>query len=368
MFKKMLGITMAFVVTAATLMGCGNSNQAEENETSAAEKAPVVEEASVNEESASEEAAGEFEFADSNQDGKVVIGYSASSLSDNFMIETSDKLKNLCEGYGYEYTVMGAEGVTTKQVEQIENMVTMGCDWIYAMILDPDAMEEVFKKAEEQNTHIVYIGTAYEDPSVFTAALAADQYDFGYQAAVAASKWIDENYPDAEDGTVEVAVFKNSLLEDFQRRADGLTQIEELNPKAKIVETYDLVGQDVVAAKCQEYAEQLFMKHPDVKVILSHGSEYGIAIDEVIMRMPALDPQTLGIFGCDWLVPAANSIKDSAEGKSTIRALVATGDLNQLVLDLIRGSVVPDEEQYVYIPIYTFDAANMDDAFEMFGN
>lgn len=42
--------------------------------------------------------------------------------------------------------------------------------------------------------------------------------------------------------------------------------------------------------------------------------------------------------------------------------------MNQLVLDLIRGSVVPDEEQYVYIPIYTFDAANMDDAFEMFGN
>ena len=44
---------------------------------------------------------------------------------------------------------------------------------------------------------------------------------------------------------------------------------------------------------------------------------------------------------------------------------MATGDLNQLVLDLIRGSVAPDEEQYVYIPIYTFDAANMDDAFEI---
>lgn len=284
------------------------------------------------------------------------------------MVETSEKLQKLCEGYGYEYTVMGAEGVTTKQVEQIENMVTMGCDWIYAMILDPDAMEEVFKKAEEQNTHIVYIGAAYEDQSVFTAALAAAQYDFGYQAAEAASKWIDENYPDAADGTVEVAVFKNSIVEDFQKRADGFAQIEVLNSKAKIVETYDLVGQDAAAAKCQEYTDQLFMKHPDVKVILSHSSDYGTAIDEVIMRTPALDPGTIGIFSDDWLVPAANGIKDSADGKSAFRALVASGDLNQLVLDLARGDVVPDEDGYVYAPMYTFDITNIDEAFEMFEN
>ncbi len=362
MLKRLMGITMAFAITAATLMGCGNKQEAGEVKT------PATEEAPAEEKEASAEKTGEFDPADSNQDGKVVIGYSASSLSDNYMVETSEKLQKLCDGYGYEYTVMGAEGVTTKQVEQIENMITMGCDWIYAMILDPDAMEEVFKKAEEQNTHIVYIGTAYEDLSVFTAALAAAQYDFGYQAAEAASKWIDENYPDAEDGTIEVAVFKNSILEDFQKRADGFAQIENLNPKAKIVETYDLVGQDAAAAKCQEYTDQLFMKHPDVKVILSHSSDYGTAIDEVIMRTPTLDPATMGLFSVDWLVPAANGIKDSAEGKSTFRALVASGDLNQLVLDLIRGDVMPDEEKYVYIPMYTFDAANIDEAFEMFGN
>lgn len=362
MLKRLLGITMAFTITAATLMGCGNKQEAGEVKT------PATEEAPAEEKEASVEKTGEFDSADSNQDGKVVIGYSASSLSDNYMVETSEKLQKLCEGYGYEYTVMGAEGVTAKQIEQIENMVTMGCDWIYAMILDPDAMEEVFRKAEEQNTHIVYIGTAYEDPSVFTAALAAAQYDFGYQAAEAAAQWIDENYPDAEDGTVEVAVFKNSILEDFQKRADGFAQIETLNSKAKIVETYDLVGQDAAAAKCQEYTDQLFMKHPDVKVILSHSSDYGTAIDEVIMRTPALDPETIGLFSDDWLIPAANGIKDSVEGKSTFRALVASGDLNQLVMDLIRGEVLPDEEKYVYIPMYTFDAANIDEAFEMFEN
>lgn len=364
MFKKLLGVTVVFTLAVAALTGCGNNMAPEKTE----ESAEVQESA---EETKGNEATGDLGTADSNKDGKVIVGFSASSLSDNYMVETSDNLQALCESYGYEYTVMGAEGVTAKQVEQIENMVTMGCDWIYAMILDVDAMEEIFKKAEGQNTHIIYIGEGakdYDYPGGFTAALTGSQYDYGYQVAMAAAAWIDENYPDAEDGSVEVALFKNTVVEAFQDRADGMAQVETLTSKAKIVETYDLVGQDAAAAKCQEYTDQLFMKHPDVKVILAHSSDYGTAIDEVIMRTPNLDPKTMGIFSDDWLLPAAEGIKVSVNGDSTFRALVANGDSNQQILNIIRGEEVPDEVGNVYAPMYTFDISNIDEAFEMFGN
>lgn len=84
-----------------------------------------------------------------------------------------------------------------------------------------------------------------------------------------AADWIDASFPDAEDGSIEVAVFENSSNDLFQQRAEGLKQVEELTSKAKIVEVYDLAGQQNSGAKCQEYADALFLSHRTARWSLS---------------------------------------------------------------------------------------------------
>ena len=307
-----------------------------------------------------------FEFADTNHDGKVKIGFSAVSFADAWMVSSDEALKELCAEYGYEYTSQGAEGNSATQVNQLENMVTMGCDWIYAMIFDVDALEGACKKAEENNCHIIYIGNPFDDRDAFYCALTGSQYDFGYAVAELANKLVDEKYPDAAEGSIEAALFMNTTAEDFKFRADGMAEIEKLNPKVKIVETYDLVGQDAAAAKCQEYTDQLFMTHPNCKLILSHSSDFAIAIDEDIMRTPSLEPSSIAIFSDDWLEAAGQSVRASANNESTLRGFVASGDLNATVLKICSGELLPNADGTMNAELFSFTQENIEDAFAMF--
>lgn len=355
MNKRITAILIVLALVAAMFAGCASTSP---------EGADSDSQGTVG---ANAAGTGEFEFADTNKDGKVVVGFSAFTFSDAWMVSSDEALRALCAEYGYEYTSQGAESNSATQVGQIENMITMGCDWIYATIFDPDALEDTCKKAEENNCHIIFLGDAYEDRDAFYAAISGSQYDYGYLSAVAASAWIDEKYPDAAEDSIEAAIFKNTTTEDFQSRADGMAYIEVLNPKVKIVEIYDLVGQDAATAKCQEYTDQLFVEHPDCKLILSHSSDFAIAIDEDIMRTATLDPSTIGIFSDDWLLAAGQSVRESADNNSTLRGFVASGDVNATVLKIVRGEILPDDEGYISSEMFTFTVDNIDDAFAMFG-
>ena len=294
------------------------------------------------------------------------IGFSAMTLSDAALVQTSDKLKAVCDKNGWKYEAQGAEGVAATQVSQIENMVTMGCDIILITPLDYDAIHDVMKDANEKGVHCVYIGDPYEGEEPFAVCVNIDQKESGRMAAQAAAEWIEKNYTEAADGSIEVALFQNSAGYAFVDRADGLREIEKLCSKAKIVETYDLVGQTNATAMCQEYTDELLMKHPDVKVILSHSSDYGNAIDEVIMRTASVDPASMGIFAVDYLSTAADAIRSSVDGQSAFRAFVATGDSASALIDAGLGNADINEAGQYMLPQYVFTAENMDEADEIY--
>ena len=295
------------------------------------------------------------------------IGFSAMTFSDNWMVTTSDGLEAYCKERGYDYTKASAEGVAATQVNQIENMITQGCDVILITPLDIEALHDVMKKAHDQGVTCVYIGDPFEGEEPFAICLNVDQREFGSRAAKAAAEWIDKTYPDAADGSIEVAVFQEGSQDAFLARADGLHDVEKFTKKAKIVETYDLVGQANPKAKAQEYTDQLLLKHPDVKVIISHSADYGTAIDEVIMRTAGVDPTTMGIFACDWLEAAANAVEQSVEGKSAFRAFVESGDFTLAFLQAGVGELEINDKMQAIMPLYTITAENIQDAYKMHG-
>ena len=296
------------------------------------------------------------------------VGFSAMTFADNWMITTSDALEKLCNELGYKYTSMGAEGVAATQVNQIENMITQGCDIILVSPIDVDAVHDVMKKASEQGATVVYFGDPYEGEEPFAICLNVDQREYGSKAARAAAEWIDANFPDAADGTVEVAIFQNSSNYAFIQRADGLRDVEKFTSKAKIVETYDLVGQANMNAMCQEYTDQLLLKHPDVKVIVSHSTDFGNAIDEVIMRTAGVDPTTMGIFACDWLQAGADAVKSSVNGESTFRAFIDPGETSNAFIEAATGQLPLNDKWQAMMNLYTFTAENVDEAYKMHVN
>lgn len=295
------------------------------------------------------------------------VGFSAMTFSDNWMVTTDEGLEAYCKERGYDYTKASAEGVAATQVNQIENMITQGCDVILITPLDLEALHDVMKKASEQGVTCVYIGDPFEGEEPFAICLNVDQREFGSKTARAAADWIEKTYPDAADGSIEVAVFQEGSQDAFIARADGLHDVEKFTSKAKIVETYDLVGQANPKAMAQEYTDQLLLKHPDVKVIVSHSADYGIAIDEVIMRTAGVDPSTMAIFGCDWLESAAKAVEQSKNNESTFRGFVESGDFTLAFLQAGVGELEINDKLQALMPLYIITADNIEDAYKMHG-
>ena len=347
MKKKYLAALMAAAMMLGLFTGC--------------QSAPSSTPASQGDSAPASASTGE-PASEQTEGGEHFVGYSCMTFEDAYLVDTGNKLRELCEENGYQYTEMGAEGVASKQVEQIENMVTMGCDIICVCPIDVDALQDTFTKAREQGVRIVFVGDPLDTRDAFDVAVNVSQYDFGVSAAQAAADWIDATFPDAADGSIEVAIFENSSNDLFQQRAEGLKMVEQLTSKAKIVETYDLAGQQNSGAKCQEYADALFLSHPDCKVIISHSADYATSIDEVVLRTAGLDVQQIGIFGCDWLQAAADSIKLNAEGGSTIRAIIDSGDLGVVMFNAATGALEVDENGFAPMPLTTVTAENVDDA------
>lgn len=83
---------------------------------------------------------------------------------------------------------------------------------------------------------------------------------------------IEKTFPDAEDGSVEIAIIEERDSDDAIRRSDGLHEIEKLTSKAKVVYVAEQTITDG-ATKAQELADALFLQHPDVKCILTYGTD-----------------------------------------------------------------------------------------------
>lgn len=354
-----------FVVLAglagALLSGCGalslSQNQPsekveenrEEEKDHAAKQSPDAEADSAGENAAA-------------KDEELYLGFSAMSFDDAYLVETGKTLSRMCEEQGIPYTEIGADGQSAKQAEQIENLASMGVNKILVTPIDIGALTDVFRRVRSQGCEVIFIGDPLDEKDCFDIAMNVDQYQFGYEAAKVAAAWIDRTFPDAEDGSIEVAVFANTAVEPFENRAKGLKEVEKLTPKAKVVEVYDTVGQTNANAKCQEYADMMFVSHPDVKVVLSHSSDYATAIDEVVLRTNGVDVSKFGIFSCDWLTAAADSIKKSVDDKSSLRGLIDSGDLGAAMFDVAVGKASPDENGYFQIPLSTVTAENVDEA------
>lgn len=349
-------VTMGLLGTALT--GCNALSLSQNQSSETEEKQDTAEKTS---EPAKEEKDDTEAQADKDS-GDLYIGFSAMSFDDAYLVETGNTLRALCEERGIEYTEIGADGQAAKQAEQIENLASMGVNKILVTPIDIGALTDVFRRVRSQGCEVIFVGDPLDEQDSFDAAINVDQYQFGYDAAKAAADWIDKTFPDAEDGSIEVAVFVNTMAEPFEKRAGGLKEIEKLTSKAKIVEIYDTTGQTNANAKCQEYADMMFVSHPDVKVVLAHSSDYATAIDEVVLRTNGVDASQFGIFSCDWLAAAAESIKVSGDNQSVIRGLVDSGDLGKSMFDVAVGDSKADENGYFQIPLSTITLENVDEA------
>jgi ribose transport system substrate-binding protein len=250
------------------------------------------------------------------------IGLSILSTEGDFLGGLSETVKERIEQKGHKFEVASADFNATKQIEQIENFISLGVDEVLVMAVDPSSLSDVTKKAAEKGIKLVAFSQKIPQ---YDAFLGADESDVGSAQAAMAAEWIDKNFPDAAPGSVEVAILENRDKPTAAERSEGLHKIAELSDKAKIVAA---VGVDTSVKGGQAAAENLLLTNPGVKVVLCYNADTAMGVNAYATSMNSAiqDKAQFAAFSVDFNPAAGDAIKASAANESVWRGTIMIGE------------------------------------------
>lgn len=349
--RKFIGVTLALVMLLS-LVGCS----AKKETTTETATTEVVATATTEAAATTETTTAETTVKDS-----YYIGFSILTTQGDFMSMLATKLTEQFTAGGNKFEVASADGNATKQIEQIENFITMGVDEILIMAIDPSSLGDVIKKAQDKGIKVVAFSA---QTPVYDAFVGIDEYEVGKQTAQMAADWIDKTFPDAADGSVQVAILENRNRPTDVERSDGDLEIEKLTKKAKIVSTTGIDGTPVSA---QAAAENIFMTNKDVKAVICYNADTAVGVNSYVMSLNSVvkDKSQVGAFGVDYQDQAAELIKQSVTNESVFRGTIRMGESLESLLNLIVDTcmkTVKNElpEKDVYNTIFQVTAENVD--------
>ena len=253
------------------------------------------------------------------------VGFSALMMSSEFFTDMSNQMQAYFEERGMEYSVADANGDPQTQIQTIENFVQMGMDYIICFVVDRVSISDALIRARQAGAFVIVIGTVLDDKEAADVCISISQYESGVVEAELGAAWIEEHYPDAEDGTVKVGILENSENEDAVARCNGLKTIVELTSKAVIVEEHETTQSEGAAAG-QNMAEMMLMNNPDLAVILTYGTDQGSGANEAAMANGSVNKETFAVFTIDTAEFIRGKVKESAEGTSVLRGTVMLGE------------------------------------------
>lgn len=247
MKRKYLSAISIILVFMLAFAGCGGGTAPD---SSAAEPSSSVADASQD--------SGQ---AEAPKEGGYKIGWSTIYLTPSWMQQTNKMMEDRInywkeKGVVAEYTVANANGDSSQQIAQIDNMISQGYDAIIVIAGSSTALNNIIEKAYDSGTVIINFDSLVTTEKV-TSKINTSQLDYGRVCA----EWLVKEI--GEEG--EIIVFNGPA---------GVSVSDERNQGAK----------------------EVLANYPNVKVVTELNSEYneGPALSAI---MPVLDanPNIKGI-------------------------------------------------------------------------
>jgi len=306
--NKSFLLVLALVVIAAISLTACTSTPTEEPAAAEPTKAPAAE----------EPAAEEPAEASAGIEGKKVC-YLIPDAANPFLSALTSSVQEKFAADGVEVLISGAEGDATKQFNQIENCISSGVDAMIIMAaLEPVGVEASVLEAKDAGIKVMGVPVDQQGP--YDAIMHTDQYEIGTLQAQMACDFINKTYPDAAEGSVEVAVIGTKGTELLKKRTEGMETVAEICPQANVVQYLDIP--DPTITDGVSGAENVLTAHPDVKVFLitNDGGAQGVA--EAIVAYASENLAEYAVFAGD-VSPENRDVIQSCE--SAYRGSVAIG-------------------------------------------
>lgn len=341
--KRKVMAMLLMVVMAVGVVGCGKgkTDSAEKENANTEAEAPTTD---------------STETADAKGEAKdgLKIGLAIQTLGNQVWAQQMDAIQKVASEDGNTATVLESNENANTQISQIENFITSACDVIIVNPVDPDAIEDVCKKAREAGIKVVAWDEEMENTDI---NWIIKNYDLGAAIGEQAAKFINEKYGD--EGC-EVAVLGYPQTPILLERENGiLDQLEEKAPNAKVVANQPAIN----PTEGLDAMETILQANPDVKVVCCIGGGGAAGANEAFKGAYGSEvPDNVGIFSTDLTDETVASMEN---GEFNRMCVAITGNpyvCGETIYDLaVKAANGEEMEQNVYRDLIPVTIDNLKD-------
>ena len=197
-----------------------------------------------------------------------VIGLSSYSLTNSWrvqleaeFVQRADELK--ADGVISEYYITNANDDLTKQISDIRDLMTKGCNAILVDALSADGLNDVCEEAMENGIVVISFDDVITSDKI-TAKVHSDNYEFGRQCG----EFLGNALKDVDNAKVIVLDGTAGTTTDTERHNGGVDAMLAINPSIEIIATLNC-DWDYATAKAA--MESALTAYPQIDGVLSQG-------------------------------------------------------------------------------------------------
>lgn len=238
------------------------------------------------------------------------IGFAFYNLSNPVWAEVVDEAVSYGATLGHSVTYVDCGEDAQRQISQIENFITSGCDVIVLQPIDPAAVVSVVKEAQEAGIHVLSYSTDFEGAET---NLALDPIATGEALVEMVSGWIDEKYP---DGAFDWVFMNIPTIELGVQEGDAVeAAMKERYPNSNLIGTAAvLTTEEGVSA-----TENFMQAYPECRLYMGISAGAGVGGNEAIKTsVPQDEWDDYGLFSVDATEQECANIKNGEPQKGSI--------------------------------------------------
>ncbi len=262
-------------------------------------------------------------------DNVVDVGYCVPDTANPFLGWLTGAVKEQADADGLKVQIADAGNNPVKQVEQIENFIAMNVKVLVIMPIDPNNVQGVIQKAQENGIKVLVAGT---DTTYYDVMMNMDQYNCGEQIAEMGIDWLKENFGDEKK---KVIVMKCTETVDMTNRSQGI--IDKISAYEN-VEVITATAEARTTAAATAVMENMWQQNSDAVAVLCYNADGALGVNEYIMAQAGIDKSKFAIFAGDWSPPIQEILDNSLSDSSVFRGTM------QIVGPNINGEQVPLEQ------------------------
>lgn len=277
-------------------------------------------------------------------DSSYVIGYANMNRVNAHCIKIADSIKATVEGAGNEYLETDAGDDAAKQLSDIDDLISYGCDAIIIDPVDSNGISSSIEACKKAAIPVFIVDVEIADAEDVVSTVATDNY--------AAGQKIGEYLIEQSGGTAKVAIIDYSISETVNKRLQGF--MDAIDDKdIEILSRQDATATTVDAGL--ELAENFIQGYGNELTDIFAFND--LTAQGAINACTAAGLNDMRVYGIDGHDDSIDLIEEGVQTATAAQFPVKEGEaIANAAMDYLDGETV-DELIYITPDIVTKDNA-----------